>query len=55
MPKITRQRLLHALRQKFRGNFDHDQAVIDIKRQLSGCAVDQVAKQALAASDDMLP
>jgi hypothetical protein len=51
----TRQRLLHALRKKVRDNFDHDQAVIDIKRQLSGCAVDQVAKDALAAEDDMLP
>jgi Protein of unknown function (DUF3435) len=51
----TRERLVYALRKRVREDFEHEQAVIDISRQLSGCAVDQDAKPALAPDEDMLP
>lgn len=51
----TRERLSYALRKKIREDFDHEQAVIDVRRQLSGHDVNKEARQALAAEEDMLP
>jgi hypothetical protein len=51
----TRNRLQYALRKKIREEFETKQAVIDIERQLSGCAVNEDAKEALTAEEEMLP
>ncbi|KAJ5330489.1 hypothetical protein N7476_000272 [Penicillium atrosanguineum] len=62
LDKLTRDvantfsRLERRLRDKIRKEFDREQAVIDIKRQLSGSAVnDEVAKELLRTEDHMSP
>jgi hypothetical protein len=62
LDKLTRDvantfgRLERRLRDKIRKDFDREQAVIDIKRQLSGSAVnDEVAKELLRTEDHMSP
>lgn len=51
----TRSRLHYALRKSIRENFEHQQAVIDIKRQLSGRPLDDSVKEVLASQRKMLP
>lgn len=52
----TRKRLLYALRIRVRQEFDEEQAVIDIERQLSGTALhDEETKETLQKEEQMLP
>ncbi|EDN10985.1 predicted protein [Histoplasma mississippiense (nom. inval.)] len=50
----TRRRLLYKYRKRVREEFDDEQAVIDIERQLSGEAVDEEAKETLR-DEQLLP
>ncbi|EDN08221.1 predicted protein [Histoplasma mississippiense (nom. inval.)] len=50
----TRKRLLYKYRKRVREEFDDEQAVIDIERQLSGEAVDEEAKETLQ-DEQLLP
>ncbi|EER42287.1 C2H2 finger domain-containing protein [Histoplasma capsulatum H143] len=52
--KKTRNRLLYRYRKQVREEFDDEQAVIDIERQLSGMALDEEAKETLE-EEQMLP
>ncbi|OJD22678.1 hypothetical protein ACJ73_05976, partial [Blastomyces percursus] len=52
--KKTRNRLLYRYRKQVREEFDDEQAVIDIERQLSGMALDDEAKETLE-EEQMLP
>ncbi|EDN05396.1 predicted protein [Histoplasma mississippiense (nom. inval.)] len=52
--KKTRRRLLYKHRKRVREEFDDEQAVIDIERQLSGEAVDEEAKETLR-DEQLLP
>jgi Protein of unknown function (DUF3435) len=51
----VRKRRTYALLKEARQAFDDDQMVIDIKRQLSGGAVDEDAKEMLATEEGMFP
>ncbi|KAE8130760.1 hypothetical protein BDV38DRAFT_291355 [Aspergillus pseudotamarii] len=52
----TRNRLLYALRQRVREEFDEEQAVLDIERQLAGTAIlDEEAKEQLQIEEQLLP
>jgi hypothetical protein len=52
----TRNRLLYDRRKKVRDEFDSDQAVIDIERQLGGSALhDEETKEILRTEEQMLP
>ncbi|KAL4810583.1 hypothetical protein BDV18DRAFT_127695 [Aspergillus unguis] len=52
----TRNRLQYALRQRVREEFDEEQAVIDIERQLAGTAIpDKEAKEQLQIEEQLLP
>ncbi|KAI2834294.1 hypothetical protein CBS11350_10827 [Aspergillus niger] len=52
----TRNRLLYALRQRVREEFDEEQAVLDIERQLAGTAIlDEEAKEQLQTEEQLLP
>ncbi|KAJ1704834.1 hypothetical protein NYO67_13011 [Aspergillus flavus] len=54
--KNTRQRLLRALRQQVRENFDEEQAFLDIEAQLSGTAVKEESEdEESSLQDDMHP
>ncbi|OJD25382.1 hypothetical protein ACJ73_03243 [Blastomyces percursus] len=52
--KKTRKRVLYKYRKRVRKEFDDEQAVIDIERQLSGEAVDEEAKETLR-DEQLLP
>lgn len=52
----TRNRLLYALRQRVREEFDEEQAVLDIERQLAGTAIlDEETKEQLQTEEHLLP
>ncbi|BDD63414.1 hypothetical protein MAP00_008306 [Monascus purpureus] len=52
----TRNRLLYALRQRVREEFDEEQVVLDIERQLAGTAIlDEEAKEQLQIEEQLLP
>ena len=54
--KNTRQRLLRALRQQIRENFDEEQAFLDIEAQLSGAVVkDESEEKDSSLQEDMHP
>ncbi|KAB8259318.1 hypothetical protein BDV32DRAFT_150645 [Aspergillus pseudonomiae] len=50
--KNTRQRLLRALRQQVRENFDEEQAFLDIEAQLSGTAVKEESEEEESSLQD---
>jgi Protein of unknown function (DUF3435) len=51
----AKKRRAYTIRKEARQDFDDEQAVIDIERQLSGGAVDEDAKEMLATEECMLP
>lgn len=52
----TRNRLLYALRQRMREEFDEEQAVLDIKQQLAGTAIlNKETKKQLQTEEQLLP
>ncbi|KAE8413590.1 hypothetical protein BDV36DRAFT_286879 [Aspergillus pseudocaelatus] len=52
----TRNRLLYVLRQRMREEFDKEQVVLDIERQLAGTTIlDEEAKEQLQIEEQLLP